>query len=316
MAQPHGVRMPKPRLPLPPRLLARAAWAALRDWLGRILRLPEAPRAPYFRLDRLQAHRRAASADEIRALALAVPMADDTVLCRVLGRFKLFADARDRTLSPYLVLDGSWELFVTEAVVSRLRPGMTVFDAGANLGYFTLLMAALVGPGGRVHAAEPNPRCAALLRQSVTLNGFDDRVTVHESPLGAAGGAEVVLRVPDGRPMNGHVVPGSGAESLRLRTVDEILGEGPLDAIKIDVEGAEWELWQGMETLLARRRPLIVFLEFNKHRLADPDAFLDSIARHGFALAQIHPSHGILPIDRAAILARETTEDWMLLLSR
>jgi FkbM family methyltransferase len=311
-----GLRMNRLRLPLPPRLFARAAGAAIRNWLLRLIRVPERPRAPHFRLDRLQPHRRTASADEIRALSVAVPFGDDTVLCRVLGRFKMFADARDRTLSPYLVIDGAWELFVAEAVVSRLRPGMTVFDAGANLGYFTLLMAALVGATGRVHAAEPNPRLVELLQQSVTLNSFDDRVAVHRSPLGAVGGAKVILRVPDGRPMNGHVVPGSGADSLRVRTVDEIVGEGPLDAIKIDVEGAEWELWQGMERVLARGHPMVVFLEFNRHRLADPDAFLDSIARHGFSLAWIHPKHGILPIDRATVLARASVEDWMLLLSR
>lgn len=308
--------MTRPSLPLPPRLLVRAAGAATRDWFHRLIRLPERPRAPHFRLDRLVPHRRHVSADEIRALCLAVPYGDDTVLCRVLGRFKMFADARDRTLSPYLILDGGWELFVTEAVVSQLRPGMTVFDAGANLGYFTLLMAELVGPSGRVHAVEPNPRLAALLRRTVTLNVFDDRVTIHPHPLGAASGREVVLRVPDGRPMNGHVVPGSGTEALVTRTVDEILGDGPLDAIKIDVEGAEWELWQGMEKVLARGRPLLVFLEFNKHRLADPDAFLDSIERHGFSLSWIHLKHGILPIDRATILARESLDDWMLLLRR
>lgn len=303
-------------LPLPPRLFLRAAGSAVHDWLRRLFRLPERPRLPHFQLSRLLPHRRTATADEIRALSLAVPFGDDTVLCRVLGRFKMFADARDRTLSPYLVMDGSWELFVTEAVVARLQPGMTVVDAGANLGYFTLLMAALVGPSGHVHAAEPNPRLGSLLRQSVTLNSFDDRVTVHQSPLGAVAGAEVVLRIPDGRPMNGHIVPGTGAEAMLVRTVDEIIGDGPLDAIKIDVEGAEWELWQGMEKVLARGRPMIVFLEFNKHRLADPDAFLDSIERHGFSLAWIHEKHGIRPIDRATILARESVEDWMLLLSR
>ncbi|WP_165585676.1 FkbM family methyltransferase [Roseococcus sp. SYP-B2431] len=308
--------MSRLKLPLPPRLLARAVGAAVRDWYGRLIRLPERPRASHVRLDRLLPHRRNVTADEIRALCLAVPYGDDTVLCRVLGRFKLFADARDRTLSPYLILDGAWELFVTEAVVSRLRPGMTVFDAGANLGYFTLLMAALVGPAGRVHAAEPNPRLAMLLRQSVAANNFDGRVTVHQSPLGAAPGAEVILRVPDGRPMNGHVVSGSGPAAMPVQSVDEIIGDGPLDAVKIDVEGAEWDVWQGMEKVLARGQPMTVFLEFNRHRLADAGALLDSIARHGFSLAWIHPKHGILPIDRATILAREGVEDWMLLLSR
>lgn len=305
-----------PKLPLPPRLFILAVGAAVRDWYCRLIRLPEGPRAPHFPLRRLVPHRRNTTADEIRALCLAVPYGDDTVLCRVLGRFKMFADARDRVLSPFLIIDGAWETYVTEALVARLRPGMTVFDAGANLGYFTLLMAALVGPSGQVHAAEPNPRLATLLRQSVTLNSFDDLVTSHQSPLGAIPGTEVILQVPDGRPMNGHVVPGSGPTAMPVRTVDEIIGDGPLDAIKIDVEGAEWDVWQGMEKVLARGRPMMVFLEFNKHRLADPDALLDSIARHGFSLAWIHPKHGILPIDRTTILARETVEDWMLLLSR
>lgn len=308
--------MPRPLLPLPPGLYLRAVWAACLAWLRRLIRLPTPPLAPLLNLGRLKTHQRHVISEEIRALAVGVPIGDDTILCRVLGRFKMLADAHDRTLSPHLILDGAWELHVTEAVVAQLRPGMTVLDAGANLGYFTLAMAHLVGPSGHVHAVEPNARLAALLRQSVTLNSFEGRVTVHQSALGAASGATVILQVPDGRPMNGHVVPGSGPASMPVRTVDDLIGDGPLDAVKIDVEGAEWDLWQGMEKVLARGRPMRIFLEFNKHRLADPDAFLDSIERHGFSLAWIHPKHGTLPISRATILARETTEDWMLLLSR
>ena len=121
---------------------------------------------------------------------------DDCVLCRVLGRYKMFVDAGDNSLAPHLMLDGLWEMPVTEAVLRSVSQGMTVVDVGANYGYYTMILAELVGPGGRVFAAEPNPRMMSLLDRSVAVNGFADRVTPVAQPLWAHASETVVLHVP------------------------------------------------------------------------------------------------------------------------
>src|SRR5262245_48042061 len=91
-----------------------------------------------------------------RQLAQAVPYGDHRVLCRLLGEYLAFVDDRDLMLGPRLALDGFWESWVTRAVAHHIYGGNWCIDVGANYGYFTLLIAGLVGREGRVVACEPN----------------------------------------------------------------------------------------------------------------------------------------------------------------
>jgi hypothetical protein len=86
---------------------------------------------------------------------MAVAIDGETILCRILGRYKIYVDSHDWGISPHLMLDGVWEIRTTEVVVDLLLPGMTAIDVGANLGYFTLLMAGLCGPSGRCSRSSP-----------------------------------------------------------------------------------------------------------------------------------------------------------------
>ncbi len=91
---------------------------------------------------------------------------------------KMTVDTRDSLLAPWLLLDGLWEAHVTGWFSQVLRPGDVVVDVGANVGYFTLLGAHLVGERGRVIAVEAHPTLVDVLRRNVAMNGVHDRVTV------------------------------------------------------------------------------------------------------------------------------------------
>jgi hypothetical protein len=93
----------------------------------------------------------------------AVYLGDGLLLMRVLNRFRMYASATDMSVTPYLVTEGRWEPFMTELFTARLKPGMTVIDVGANIGYYTLLAAAGVGTRGRVHAFEPDVQSFEVL---------------------------------------------------------------------------------------------------------------------------------------------------------
>jgi FkbM family methyltransferase len=256
----------------------------------------------------------------IRSLCATSNLGNGSTLCRVLGRYKMFVDTDDVGLSSHLMLDGYWETWLTEELTKVLKPGLVAVDIGANLGYFTLLMADLVGPEGAVHAFEPNPAIADRLAKSVEVNGFRERVTLHRDPLGSQNGVEVVLSVPVGEPKNAHItsdVNAVGAVALTTRRLDGHPGLLNAEVIKIDAEAAEFDIWRGMTGLLERTdRPLTIFLEFAAVRYAEPGAFLEEIEARGFSLAVVSMNDGVCSRTRAQILAEPGAIDQMLILRR
>jgi len=256
----------------------------------------------------------------VRRRCQVVAVSADTALCRALGRYKMYVDLADEGLSPHLMLDGVWELGTTRALASRVREGVVAFDVGANLGYYTVLLAELVGASGHVHAAEPNPPVMARLERTVRVNGYGARVSLHPAPLGAVGGEEVVLHVPEGLPQNASLRGGGHAGSARhvlvTTTLDAVVGDGPVGFVKIDAEGAEQAIWQGMARLLARRAPLTVFAEFTPDRYDDPAAFLRQMLETGFALSIVGADGEVRPVGFDAVLAGPRHVDRMLVLER
>lgn len=284
-----------------------------RDW--RATRIAET--LP-FGLSELASRSRMWNQAVIRSQCYNAYLGDQTSLCRVLGRYRMYVDTADLGLSSHLLSEGYWEMWHTEAMVDLVRPGMTAVDVGANLGYFTLLMADLVGPTGRVHAFEPNPAIAERMRKSLYVNGFSARTTVHQMGLADRAG-EFGLFIPPDDPKNGRLVRlHNPALSVRiaLDRLDAIPGLLEADFIKIDVEGAEEKVWRGMAALLESGRPLTVVLEFVADRYKDPAAFIADIERHGFSLAVIDEDQGLLPLDRAGLLARPSNEDQLVVLRR
>ena len=271
-----------------------------------------------FSLSELACQPRAVNEAVIRSQCYNAYLGETTSLCRVLGRFRMYVDTSDLGLSSHLLTMGYWEMWHTEVIARLVKPGMVAVDIGANLGYFTLLMAELVGPTGRVHAVEPNAAIAERLRRSVYVNGFTSWTTVHELALADKAG-EAGLIIPADDPKNGQVVrarnPLSSAR-IALDRFDAIPGLLEADFIKIDVEGAEEKVWQGMGGLLESGRSLTMVLEFVADRCKDAGAFVDAFERHGFSLAVIDPTDGVLPLDRAGLLARPPNEDQLVVLRR
>lgn len=277
-----------------------------------------------FHLDHLQTHPRQRNEAVIRQLCASAYLGNGRSLCRVLGRYKMIVDTNDVGLSSHLLLDGYWEMWLTELLNTLIQPGMKVVDVGANLGYFSLLMADLVGPMGHVHAFEPNSDLARRMTQSLAINGFADIATVHEQAL-ADVEADVLLVVPADEPKNAHLLPAEhpvaadqATESRLMRTrrldsYDELIDA---DFIKIDADTSEWAIWRGMTGILQTGRPLTVVLEFARIRYADPGAFIDQLLADGFTLTEISLEAGIRPITREEILSAPPTEDVMLLLVR
>jgi FkbM family methyltransferase len=272
-----------------------------------------------FDLSALLTGARARNEAMIRGLARSAFLGDATAVCRVLGRYRLFVDTRDVGLSVHLLTDGFWEMPHTEALMQLVKPGMVAADLGANLGYFTVLLSELVGADGRVHAFEPNPALAALLTSSVEINGFASRTTVHACALGESDQTGA-LRVPPGQPKNAWMVaPERRREDdveVPVRSLDSLPELAEVDFLKIDVEGAERDIWRGMSALIASGRPLTIVLEFRPVRYSSPAEFLDEILAAGFSLATIDDAAGIVSVAREHVLSQPPKEDQLLVLRR
>jgi FkbM family methyltransferase len=214
-----------------------------------------------------------------RAATQTVYLGNATVLARVLGRYKAYLDTRDRGFAAHLMLDGYWEMWLTQFIARRVTQGMHVVDVGANFGYYSMLMGDLIGGRGRLLAIEPNPPVAEMLRKTLELNGFGTRSTVIAAAAGAVDGMGSLL-VPEGEPKNAMLVsePDDHLDraliAVTIRSLDRLLDPfARVDFLKIDAEGAEEDIMTGLSETIARHKPRII-LEFNPGRCRDPGAFL------------------------------------------
>jgi FkbM family methyltransferase len=249
-----------------------------------------------------------------------VYLGEQTVLCRVLGKYLMYADAQETGITPHLCMGGYWESWITVALARTLRRGWHCLDVGANHGYYTLIMADAVGPEGRVIPVEPTPRLADLLRQTLDVNGFP---TVDVASVAACDrdGETLQLVIPPRRSMNAHLsreaAPTDVVVDVESVTVDALTRDWPrVDLIKIDVEGAEESVWQGMQQTIAGNPGLVVILEFNVGRYSDPRGFLGLIEQAGFRLRYIDFEAKAKDVTVDQLLSRQVGVDWMLYLAR
>lgn len=163
----------------------------------------------------------------------------------------------------HAAFEGTGEPEVQRALEQHLRPGMNFFDIGANIGFFTLLGARLVGEKGRVTSFEADPEIAARLREHIARNHFS-QVTVEEKAVWSKHSVVKFSRSdPNVSPDRGlgHVasIKETGCIEVEAVSLDEYTAAFPApDFLKCDVEGAEVEVFRGARRLLTEKRPGIL----------------------------------------------------------
>jgi FkbM family methyltransferase len=184
----------------------------------------------------------------------------DTVELVRLPRFSLFVSNDDLAVGHHVV-GGSYEPGIAAILDRYVKPGMSVVDIGANIGYLTMLLASLVEASGLVVAVEPNPENIKLLEASRRVNGFG-QVLVMQAAAGRQTGV-LALNVSHSNGTTGEL-PYNLDAILASRPVpcfalDTILpGNSHFDFVKIDTEGAELNALIGLSETIDRDRPVIV----------------------------------------------------------
>ncbi|RRR66561.1 MAG: FkbM family methyltransferase [Candidatus Viridilinea halotolerans] len=216
-----------------------------------------------------------------------------------LSHFKIYVQLNDWAVGMWLAAKRTYEPHVTRAMTAYMRPGGVVVDIGANIGYYTLLAAALVGTTGKVIAFEPSTENQALLAQSINANNFHN-VTVYPYAVSSQRG-QVAFAMNDS---NGAMCPNeplSSARRVETVTLDSMLQDEPcINLIKMDIEGAEGLALAGMQEIVRRHQP-VIFSEFSPLALRnisgiEPEAYLDQLRALGYILSVV--SHDQMSVDK------------------
>jgi FkbM family methyltransferase len=210
------------------------------------------------------------------------------------GTKLLTVDLRDEVIAFHLVFRKVWEPNETALVERIVRPGNRVVDIGANIGYYSTIFGGIVGAGGCVLAIEADPANAALCEQNVTQNGLDGTVSVVRAAAGPASASALLYASRNNFGAHTLVKPDREARTIRVDVVpvDELVAAWPrVDFIKVDVEGYEPYVFEGLRETIARCPDIKILCEFDPSYILragrDPFAFLAELAALGFAFFDV-----------------------------
>lgn len=191
----------------------------------------------------------------------------------------------------YLFLKKYTDAAETSFMKKVIKPGDVVLDIGACLGYYTLLFAKIVGETGRVFAFEPNPENFALLKKNVDKNGYKNIILANKAVSNETGKIKMYLseyHKADHRIYDS----GDGREAIAIEAMrlDDYFKNynGQIDFIKIDVQGAEGKVIQGMALLLQKNKALKIFTEFWPWGIRNcglqPEEYVKLLLKHNFQI--------------------------------
>ena len=196
------------------------------------------------------------------------------------------------------------EAGVVEVIKAHVQPGAAAIDVGSHIGVHALALSAAVEPSGTVTCFEPAPHLAAALGRTLRLNGFGDRANVHCEAVTDKTGQVAFHRAHHGKKSSlFSVADCMAAETIQVgaTTLNERITPGSrVDFIKIDVGGAEPNVWRGMRRIIAENPKLEIALKWSSSQIrlggCDPAAFMHDICASGFQfyLIDVHSDHDLM----------------------
>lgn len=236
----------------------------------------------------------------------------NVALTRLHDGHHLFVDPEDQSLTPHLIAHGFWEQWIEKVVRQLVKRGDRIVEVGANLGYYTVIMANIIGDLGNIDAFEANPRIANLLERSVAFNGYAPRVKVHEAAAADQGGT---LSFATSRRFLGsgtisqdlHAIGGdTELITVPAMRLDDAIPAGSIDVLRMDAEGAEPAILLGAMDLLDRSPSIRICAEWSMTMMAgrsDVPALIDQLDAKGFRFWRIEYSSELNPLTKADLLA-------------
>lgn len=193
----------------------------------------------------------------------------------------------------------------------HLTPGMTVVDAGANIGIYSAFVASLIGPSGTVHSFEPSPENFARLRASASGRA---NILCHPKAVGAVS-REMALYLSDSLNVDHRMYPTPDEQRqgvpIQCIALDDYFPAGTrVDFIKADIQGFELAALEGAKRVLADNPGIKLLFEFWPYGLKTsgmtPEAFLDFLTTRGFRVSKVVKPGSLAPLTEADFAMGET----------
>lgn len=192
------------------------------------------------------------------------------------GMLQISSD--DLSLMPSLVTTGVIEAPLTKFFINYIKPGQTIVDIGANVGYFTILAAKLVGITGKIIGFEANPNVYEILKDNISMNWLNQQTILYNKAIYSK---DTLLNFHSSHKFHGdssiHLIE-KNENALSFYTTIQVEAI-PLDSqfnkleyidlLKIDIEGGEYQAFLGMLNLIEQKKIKQIIFEWNKTMLGD-----------------------------------------------
>ncbi len=201
------------------------------------------------------------------------------------------------------ILDtGFWEPFETAAIKGRLQSESVVFDIGANIGYFTLLMSKLVCEKGQVHCFEPTTYAFKRLQKNIRLNPELPSHNILLNNKGLSSRKETKVESLESR-FSAKQLAHDEKELIEFITLDDYFHSLKLDRIdfiKIDVDGYDYDVIEGGVEILNEYKPIVMAEICNrvlKERGHDVASYLDLYLKCGYTTCELLEDKEVLSLE-------------------
>lgn len=232
-----------------------------------------------------------------------------TVLTNVQGN-RMYVNTQEWDTVLPLLIHGLLDKYETELFKKMITEGMVVVDIGANIGYYTLIAAKLVGESGIVYAFEPEPNNYELLCKNIEVNGYTNVVPVRKAVSNKQGKAKLWVRKSgssdpsDPSLSKDNLLEGASFVEVETISLDEFFANtknSKVDVMQIDAQGAEGLIVNGTEKIL-QSNSLKILMEFMPKGLrnlgTDPLEMLSKLQEYGFKIKRIRDEKQVLePIE-------------------
>lgn len=207
-----------------------------------------------------------------------------------------FNPAPEVSLTNFQMFFGTWDKGVTSILEKVLKPGMIVIDVGAHVGYFARQASKLVGPNGKVYAFEPNNDNFSRLEKNsksfknitaipLAVSDTEGEIEFFDSTIGSGRHSLVSSR--------GEHAP---ARKVKVVTLDSFIKNEKVDLVKIDVEGAEISVLNGMDSIIKNNPKISIIIEYYPALFVaqglSSSSLLEELSNRGFLLYPIDDKNG------------------------